>query len=366
VIRPIIRYLKRIEYPYVYLSLALGVLFIVIFFTRFEPSPDSLNLSTASHGGHHVSTHWDNIPDLCENATITSAASGNWSNPSTWQGGVLPGPNDVVLVSASHTVTYDSASGVAACLGIKGALTFRTDANTSLKAGTVMVYEEGSLLVGTETNQIAPNVTAEIVIANRAISTAIDPDQYGTGLLAWGEVKMHGAVKSPTYVRLASEPQVGQSTLQLSQTPSGWKVGDRILLPGSRQFRPAANEQFPAEWEERTIQSISGSTITLNQALQFKHPAGRDVDGNVDFLPHVANMTRNAVIRSESPSGVRGHVMLTYRADVSSSRTWAGRPLTRSTAKPTTSAVTPSTSTTSWGQSPRHPTATSTRCRAMS
>src|SRR5439155_809463 len=54
----------------------------------------------------------------------------------------------------------------------------------------------------------------------------------------------------------------------------------------------------------------------LSASLLHDHLGARDVSGNLDFLPHVANLTRNVVVKSESATGYRGHVMFTYRADV--------------------------------------------------
>ncbi len=46
-------------------------------------------------------------------AVITSAASGSWHQTTTWQGGILPGENDSVVIAAGHVVTVerDTAAG---------------------------------------------------------------------------------------------------------------------------------------------------------------------------------------------------------------------------------------------------------------
>src|ERR1700730_5006476 len=50
------------------------------------------------------------VPLFCANPTVTSVATGGWSNPKTWSTNKLPGANDRVAVGAGHTVTYDRVS----------------------------------------------------------------------------------------------------------------------------------------------------------------------------------------------------------------------------------------------------------------
>ena len=132
---------------------------------------------------------------------------------------------------------------------------------------------------------------------------------------------LYGAVKSPTFVRLAGAPQAGDSAFLLAQPVSGWQPGDTLVLPDSRQLPDTGNDRHTyLRLEERTVQGVSpdGRTITFAPALQFTHPGTTDEngDGQPDYVPHIANLTRNIVIRSENRGGTRGHVLFTNRARI--------------------------------------------------
>lgn len=124
---------------------------------------------------------------------------------------------------------------------------------------------------------------------------------------------MHGAVKSPSFARLAAEPRAGDTTLTLSQPVSGWAAGDRLILPDTRLILGDVSGGFVAQREELTLVGASGSTITLTAPLQHAHPGARNGNDLLEFLGHVGNLSRNVTIRSQNPSGTRGHVFLTYR-----------------------------------------------------
>jgi hypothetical protein len=283
------------------------------------------------------------VPDFCAGPTIRSVASGNWSSPSTWNPSRVPGANDKVVVGAGNNVTYDVQSDASLdCVAIEGALRFRNNASTRIKVGNLMVKDGGTLEVGTAASPIPTGVTAEIIIADRLLNTSTDPEQYGTGFIGFGRVIMHGAIKSPTFTRLATEPMAGATTLNLSEAPAGWAVGDKVLIPDTRQLKHADYSNYAnfalvwnaqAQWEERTITQIQGSQVTLSQGLSFNHKGGRALDGTLEFLPHVGNLSRTVVVRSENPNGTRGHGLFSQRADVDI-RYVAWRNMGRTTTQP--------------------------------
>lgn len=268
------------------------------------------------HHGAHASGIPHAIPDFCAAPTMTAAASGNWSNPATWSGNRTPRTADVIVIGGGRNITYDvSNASPLAAVCVDGELVFRTDMSTKLVVGTLYVRETGGLEVG---NQLAPvnvGVTAEIVIANQPLNTGVDPEQFGTGLLGTGRVTMHGAIKQPTFVRLTAERSAGQNTLPIAAGVSGWQAGDKLIVPDSKQW---GIESYPytEEWEEPTLSSASGNTLTLSGGLQFNHPGARNGNGVLEFYPHVGNLSRNVIVRSEDPSGTRGHVLFNNRANV--------------------------------------------------
>jgi len=275
----------------------------------------------------------ESIPDFSQDTSrpsVTSVASGSWSSASTWQGGQIPTANHVVRIAAGHTVTITDTAAVAYTIAVDGKLTFATTVNTRLKvtnlqvmAGEMGMGTPGVLEIGTVAAPIAAGVTAEIVIANSPLGGSVsDPEQFGTGLMVLGRMTAHGAPRTPTFTRLASEPRAGNTTLTLSEAVSGWRPGDRIVLPDTRHIKASESSSNPwinavNQWEERTVSAISadGRTVTLTSALTYDHLGARDLNGALDFLPHAGNLTRNVVIRSESATGTRGHTIVTHMAD---------------------------------------------------
>ncbi|MEQ1575524.1 MAG: G8 domain-containing protein [Vicinamibacterales bacterium] len=258
------------------------------------------------------------IPQFCANPTVSSVADGAWSSASTWSTGRVPAAGDAIRIAPRTTVTYDLVSDAALkCINVDGTLAFRTDANTRIKVGTVTVLETGAFLMGTPGRPVAADVLAEFVTADVPIDTRLDPEQLGGGLVGLGKVTIAGAAKTPTFVRLASEPLAGQTRLELEQAVSGWHVGDTLVLPDTRQLRQhERGDDYRPQWEELTVASVSGRSVTLARPLAFDHRGARDGAGVLEFLPHVGNVSRNVIFRSENPAGTRGHTIFIQHPDV--------------------------------------------------
>jgi hypothetical protein len=260
------------------------------------------------------------VPDFAAQPTIVSVAGGTWSNPATWSPARVPAAGDIVVISAGTAVVYDIASTVSigtVDIASGGSLSFLPSAATALTVTQLVVEAGGTLTIGTTAAPITGS--AELRIADQPIDLTLDPQQFGTGLIGVGTVSICGSVKAPTFVRLASEPNAGDSSLHLSKPAITWNVGDHVVIPDTRQLNDVdAWAKYTAEWEECVIGGISadGLTVTLTAPLAFDHLGAHDATGALRFAPHVANLTRNVLIHSQNPQGTRGHAIFLGRAQV--------------------------------------------------
>ncbi len=223
--------------------------------------------------------------------THAAIASGPWSAPATWQGGVVPGVDANVHVPVPFAVTVDTfQTARLRTVRVDGTVQFA--ASSRLFADTVIVMPAGTFRV---------DAGARVTFADRGpIDTVWDHHQFSRGLVSMGTFTVAGRTPSP-FIKLATSALAGTTTLGLDKEPFDWRVGDELVLPGTT---PYANQD-----ERRAITATAGLTVTLSAPLVHTHAP------SVAGLPlYVAHLTRGVVFESESTAiPRRGHVMVMNR-----------------------------------------------------
>ncbi len=272
---------------------------------------------------------------------VRSERSGKWSDASTWMNKRVPGAGDNVQVRTGHVVTYDANSDDAVrVLHVAGTLTFAHDKSTRLNVGLLKVQpgeecsEDGfnchevvdaaptvddsrragdstpyraALEIGTRDNPISANFTAAIRLTH---FEGMDTNSLPALMNCGGRMDLHGAPMNRTWVKLGATAKAGDSKVMLKDTVTGWNVGDRVIVTVSKEsygggntYRQSARRPREVQTEERFIAAIDGARLTLDKPLAYEH------FGTGDTRSEVANLSRNVVIESAKPGGVRGHTM---------------------------------------------------------
>lgn len=250
-----------------------------------------------------------------------SAKSGPWSAPETWDTKAVPAAGARVLIRQGHHVTYDTKSPeVIRGICVSGVLNFNPDKDTELNVGLIKVQpgdeysEDGfdcdmqhpgrspgsaegetALLIGVPGKPIAK--FAKIRLHH---VTGMNKESCPAIVCCGGRWESHGQPMNRAWVKLGANAGRGDTTLSLAEPVTGWKAGDRVVITGS-QVHGAANGR--SEAEERIISSVDGSSLKLAEPLGMSHL------GEGDYRAEVANLSRNIVVESADPAGIRGHTM---------------------------------------------------------
>ena len=262
-----------------------------------------------------------------EPVLIRSAKSGAWSDANTWEGGKLPPAGAKVQVREGHAVIFDTTANARAIF-IAGTLSFSHDRDTRLDAGLIKIQagedtsEEGfncdahlpepdptkprpALEVGTAGAPVGEGHTALIRLT---YFEGMDKQSCPAIVDCGGRMEFHGAPMNRTWVKLGAPAKKGDTVITLAEAVTGWRVGDRVFLTATtrqikreKTFRPTVRDN--TQTEERILRTVSDTTLTLDSPLEFTHTA----DGA--YRGEVANLSRNVIVESADPSGVRGHTM---------------------------------------------------------
>ncbi|HLW64612.1 MAG TPA: G8 domain-containing protein [Gemmataceae bacterium] len=254
---------------------------------------------------------------------VRSAKSGNWSAASTWEDGKVPAAQARVLIREGHRVLYDVQSDqVIRSINIAGELSFAADKDTRLDVGLIKIQaneyvsEEGfdcdahftvkdlqkpkpALVVGTPEKPINAKHTALIRLH---YIPGMNKESCPAIICCGGRMDFHGAPMNRTWVKLGETAKPNDTTITLAENVTGWKTGDHVIVTATTTHEDNGKAK-PPYTEERIIQAIEGTKITLDRPLAFEHL------GSGDYRGEVANLSRNVIVESADPAGERGHTM---------------------------------------------------------
>lgn len=282
-----------------------------------------------------------------DEATIHSVADGQWSNPKTWDPVRAPKAGDRVLITGGTRVEYDAKSDdVIESIRVAGHLSFAAGKDTLLNVGYIRVqpgdatgdagvddvdkhgagdasgkgghgHGHGHAKPGTDVK-----AALEIGLPGKPISAAAiarirlhyieGMDKEKTPAIVCrpgGRMEFHGAPMNRTWVKLGADSAKGSDTVTLGEAVTGWRVGDEVIVTGTEKpslrgtFRPGDDQDSEPQTEKRRIVAIDGLTVKLDKVLDNPHA------GSGEFRGEIANLSRNVIVESADPDGVRGHTM---------------------------------------------------------
>lgn len=244
------------------------------------------------------------------NVGTIAVRSGAWSDPATWGGKT---PTSRVVIPSGVDVVFDvKQSELYKSVRIEGCLELSSNTTTRLNAEFVYVAPNGELLAGTATAPVPPDVKAQIVFPDFGpLDVTSDPSLLGKGLVAAARVHMYGALKT-SRMKVGIAPIRGDTTIQLAAAPTGWSVGDRIVLTGTKfvpqDIKNGVVRSSNTQDEIFYIMAINGSTIVVDKPLVYSH---RSPD--LAVAAYVVNYSRNIRLATYGgprlPPSQRAHAM---------------------------------------------------------
>eukprot|EP00361_Fabrea_salina_P003869 CAMPEP_0202427040 /NCGR_PEP_ID=MMETSP1345-20130828/1320_1 /ASSEMBLY_ACC=CAM_ASM_000843 /TAXON_ID=342563 /ORGANISM="Fabrea Fabrea salina" /LENGTH=3382 /DNA_ID=CAMNT_0049037631 /DNA_START=76 /DNA_END=10221 /DNA_ORIENTATION=+ len=241
---------------------------------------------------------------------LTFSYSELWSELTTWGGEVPPMEGETVHIPKGQNVVLDIPTPVLNLILVEGTLTVEDKPGVTLDAHYIFV-NGGKFVVGTEEKPFQNEFTLTMH-GNRETPSM---PTYGNKALAVrnGVLDIHGKPRDKTWTLLQATAEAGATSITLTESVD-WQAGEQIVI--------ASTSFEHTEAEVRTIESVSGTTLTLTEALKHKHYAATETYGSdqIDMRAEVGLLSRNVKIRGseeglDEEHGV--HIMLFSPGDES-------------------------------------------------
>jgi hypothetical protein len=229
----------------------------------------------------------------------------SFCDPATW-GGSAPTSASDLTIEAGKTVLVDCDAQAGTLTIAEGGrlLASRMSDSTLTMHGNLIV--EGTLDYGSPADRVQAGVIAELIFTGMDDQAMVgNPGTVGTvpaaalvpvasdvGLWIQGNGLFTAAGQpKKSWSRLTESAGPGDATFSVDDA-SGWLPGDKIMLTPTD---PTSVSGYSTNFDEGTVASVSGDTVTLDAAPTHAHAGCAD-----DCLRRgeAANLTRNVVIRS--------------------------------------------------------------------
>ncbi|KAK7084669.1 Fibrocystin-L [Halocaridina rubra] len=236
-----------------------------------------------------------------------------WSDVETWKevpvgsGGHptdsvygLPVDGDEIIIPQGMWLIVDTATPKLGRVYVYGAIEFEDVMDHTFEA-TIIYLQGGTVVAGFSEN--APFVHKLNIVLRGSLDPS-DPDNvdmpmpFGVPSVGWkaigvfGQLTLHGQLSGNAWTKLGATAAAGDSTLTLSEAaPASW-VNKEVMI--------TATGKEASETEIRKVLAVSGSTVTLDAALNFEHlgetftPSGSST--SYTMAGEVGLLTRNIVI----------------------------------------------------------------------
>lgn len=231
-----------------------------------------------------------------QQAGSSAVKGGRWSDAGTWADKKVPGKDALVTIEKDVNVVLDVAPPALHGLTINGKLSFADNKDLELTTEWVMLH--GELEIGTEAKPHTRNAT--ITLTNTIPGEDVQSMGDRGIMLMGGKLSLHGNRKD-SWSKLAKTAAAGSTSIEVLNA-GDWKKGDSIVL--------ASTDYDPHQAERRTIASVSGKVITLDQKLDYMHYG--QVTFGVDERGEVGMLSRNIRIQASADAETSfsgGHVM---------------------------------------------------------
>jgi hypothetical protein len=231
-----------------------------------------------------------------QQGSSSAVKGGRWSDSATWADRKVPGEGAAVTIDKDMEVVLDVSPPPLHGLRLNGKLSFADNKDLELTTEWIMVH--GELEIGSEAKPHTRNAT--ITLTNNVPGEDIDAMGDRGIMLMGGTLNLHGNRKD-SWTKLVKTAAADSTTIEVLNT-GDWKKGDVIVV--------ASTDFDPHQAEQRTISSVSGKVITLDQKLQYMHYG--QVTFGVDERGEVGMLTRNIHIQASADaekSFSGGHVM---------------------------------------------------------